>query len=84
VSVWFHAVEEGTMKVIKAAAVQLSPVLYSRAGTIEKVVRQIRKLGQQGVQFAAQGNADTKVSAIPSSDGSSSSVSGFMRSRRER
>jgi len=40
------------MKVVKAAAVQLSPVLYSREGTVDKVVRQIRGLGQQGVQFA--------------------------------
>jgi len=40
------------MKVVKAAAVQLSPVLYSREGTIEKVVRKIRELGRQGVQFA--------------------------------
>jgi len=29
------------MKVVKAAAVQLSPVLYSREGTIDKVVRTI-------------------------------------------
>ena len=27
------------MKVIKAAAVQISPVLYSREGTVEKIVR---------------------------------------------
>ena len=40
------------MKVVKAAAVQLSPVLYSREGTIEKVVRKIHELGRQGVQFA--------------------------------
>jgi aliphatic nitrilase len=40
------------MKVVKASAVQLSPVLYSREGTVEKVVRKIRELGQQGVQFA--------------------------------
>src|SRR4051812_37915434 len=40
------------MKVIKAAAVQVSPVLYSRQGTIEKVVHKIRELGQEGVQFA--------------------------------
>ena len=40
------------MRVIKAAAVQLSPVLYSREGTVEKVVRRIHDLGQQGVQFA--------------------------------
>src|SRR5277367_3021382 len=40
------------MKVVKASAVQLSPVLYSREGTVEKVVRKIHQLGQQGVQFA--------------------------------
>jgi nitrilase len=40
------------MRVVKAAAVQLSPVLYSREGTVEKVVRKIHELGQQGVQFA--------------------------------
>lgn len=38
--------------VIKAAAVQISPVLYSRQGTIEKIVRKIGDLGKQGVQFA--------------------------------
>jgi aliphatic nitrilase len=38
--------------VVRAAAVQISPVLYSRAGTIEKVVEKIRELGRQGVQFA--------------------------------
>ncbi len=36
------------MRVVKAAAVQLSPVLYSREGTVEKVVRKIHKLGRQG------------------------------------
>ena len=40
------------MAVIKAAAVQLSPVLYSREGTVDKVCRQIIALGRQGVQFA--------------------------------
>ena len=40
------------MRVVKAAAVQLSPVLYSREGTVEKVVRKIQELGRQGVQFA--------------------------------
>ena len=40
------------MKVVKAAAVQLSPVLYSREGTVEKVVRKIHELGRQRVQFA--------------------------------
>ena len=40
------------MRVVKAAAVQLSPVLYSRDGTVEKVVRTIHVLGGQDVQFA--------------------------------
>jgi nitrilase len=40
------------MRVVKAAAVQLSPVLYSREGTVDKVVRKIHELGEQGVQFA--------------------------------
>jgi len=40
------------MRVVKAAAVQLSPVLYSREETVEKVVRKIHELGEQGVQFA--------------------------------
>jgi nitrilase len=40
------------MKIIRAAAVQLSPVLYSREGTIDKVVARIHQLGRRGVQFA--------------------------------
>jgi nitrilase len=40
------------MSVVKAAAVQLSPVLYSREGTVAKVVEKILELGRQGVQFA--------------------------------
>lgn len=40
------------MTVIKAAAVQVSPVLYSREGTVEKVIQKILELGRQGVQFA--------------------------------
>jgi nitrilase len=40
------------MTVIRAAAVQLSPVLYSRDGTVERVVRKIEQLGHQDVQFA--------------------------------
>jgi aliphatic nitrilase len=40
------------MTVIKAAAVQLSPVLYSREGTVDKACKQILALGRQGVQFA--------------------------------
>jgi len=38
--------------VVKAAAVQISPVLYSRRGTVERVVKKIRELGEQNVQFA--------------------------------
>jgi aliphatic nitrilase len=40
------------MKMVRAAAVQLSPVLYSRERTVDKVVRKIRELGQEGVEFA--------------------------------
>lgn len=40
------------MSIIRAAAVQLSPVLYSREGTVDKVVRKIYELGREGVQFA--------------------------------
>lgn len=39
------------MRVVRAAAVQMSPVLYSREGTVDKVVRRIHELGEQGVQF---------------------------------
>jgi aliphatic nitrilase len=40
------------MTIIRAAAVQLSPVLYSREGTVDKIVQNILELGRQGVQFA--------------------------------
>ena len=40
------------MKVIRAAAVQISPVLYSREQTVDKVVAKIAELGRQDVQFA--------------------------------
>lgn len=39
-------------RVLKVAAVQISPVLYSREGTVEKVVNKILELGKKGVQFA--------------------------------
>jgi aliphatic nitrilase len=39
-------------RIVKAAAVQIGPVLYSRQGTVEKVVKKIHDLGKQGVQFA--------------------------------
>jgi len=37
---------------IRAAAVQISPVLYSREGTVDKVIDKILELGRQGAQFA--------------------------------
>ncbi len=40
------------MKIIRAAAVQISPVLYSREGTVAKVIDKIRELGEKGVNFA--------------------------------
>jgi hypothetical protein len=33
------------MATIKAAAVQMSPVLYSREGTLDRVIRKIIELG---------------------------------------
>lgn len=40
------------MTCVKAAAVQISPVLYSRERTVDKVVTKIAELGEKGVQFA--------------------------------
>ena len=40
------------MKIVKAAAVQISHVLYSREATVAKVVQKILELGEKGVQFA--------------------------------
>ena len=40
------------MTIIKAAAVQISPVLYSREGTVDRIIQKITELGRQGVQFA--------------------------------
>jgi aliphatic nitrilase len=37
---------------VKAAAVQISPVVYSQQGTVERVVAKIRELGKQGVRLA--------------------------------
>lgn len=39
-------------QIIKAAAVQCSPVLYSQSGTVKKICDTILELGKQGVQFA--------------------------------
>ncbi|MET8299061.1 nitrilase-related carbon-nitrogen hydrolase [Streptomyces sp. NPDC006678] len=40
------------MASVRAAAVQISPVLYSRTETVEKVVQKIRGLGEKNVQLA--------------------------------
>ena len=40
------------MIIVKAAAVQISPVLYSREGTVDRIIQKIIELGRQGVQFA--------------------------------
>jgi len=40
------------MNVVRAAAVQLSPVLCNREATVAKVLKTIRELGERGVQFA--------------------------------
>ncbi|MEB3020418.1 nitrilase-related carbon-nitrogen hydrolase [[Mycobacterium] crassicus] len=40
------------MNAVRAAAVQISPVLYSREGTVERVVAKIEQLSRHGVQFA--------------------------------
>ena len=39
-------------KIVRASAVQISPVLYNREATTAKVVEKIRELGKEGVQFA--------------------------------
>lgn len=43
------------MTAVRAAAVQISPVLYSREGTVDRVVEKIDELSRQGVQFATFG-----------------------------
>mgnify|MGYP001618584791 CR=1 FL=1 len=40
------------MTTVRAAAVQLRPVLYSREGTVAAVVAKIDELTARGVQFA--------------------------------
>jgi aliphatic nitrilase len=38
-------------KTVKVAAVQISPVLYSKQGTIDKIINKILELGEKGVEF---------------------------------
>ena len=52
-----------TMEKILAAAVQCSPVLYSREGTVNKICNWIAKLGKEGVQLAVF--AETLVPYYP-------------------
>ena len=47
-----HQRNKTSGKIVKAAAVQISPVLYSKTGTVERVVNKILDLGKKGVQFA--------------------------------
>lgn len=49
--------EKRAMTTIRAAAVQMSPALYSREGTLDKVIQTIIDLGKQDVQFATFGEA---------------------------
>ena len=51
------------MTIVRAAAVQSSPVLYSGEGTVKKVVRKIIELSRQGVHFAT---FPETVRAVPS------------------
>ncbi|HXC26737.1 MAG TPA: nitrilase-related carbon-nitrogen hydrolase [Stellaceae bacterium] len=50
----FCPIGKGNMMttVVKAAAVQISPVLYRCRGTVDRVVKKIRELAEQSVQFA--------------------------------
>ncbi len=41
-----------TEKTFRAAAVQLSPVLFDRDGTLEKIVKSIERCGQEGIELA--------------------------------
>jgi aliphatic nitrilase len=43
---------ENSMTIVKAAAVQISPVLYSREGTVQRVVQKVAELARLGIQFA--------------------------------
>lgn len=47
-----EAINSSGNMIIRTAAVQISPVLYSREGTVLKVIQKIHELGKEGVQFA--------------------------------
>ena len=47
-----NKINNGNNTIVRAAAVQISPVIYSREDTVRKVVAKIHELGKQGVQFA--------------------------------
>jgi hypothetical protein len=53
------------MTVIKAAAVQISPVLYSREGTVDKVVQKIVELRYQDLYGAVTGRCKRKNGRNP-------------------
>ncbi len=48
------------MRVVKAAAVQLSPVLYSRNGTVDKVVRTIHEPYFSFIQPPSRSSAEVR------------------------
>ncbi len=65
------------MRFVKAAAVQLSPVLYSREGTVEKVVAKIHELGAWfGVRATARVSAPwiARLAALVSSPAGSTTT----------
>lgn len=39
-------------KILRIAAVQLAPILFDRDGTTEKVIKTIKKCGQEGIRPA--------------------------------
>jgi nitrilase len=49
---------------VRAAAVQLSSVLFGREGTVQRIVTKIGELARRGVQFAT---FPETVVAVPSS-----------------
>jgi hypothetical protein len=51
--------------IVKAAAMQISPVLYSRHETVERVVKKIRALGKRGVRSACDHVAPLERVAEP-------------------
>ena len=62
------------MRTVKAAAVQLSPVLYSREGTVDKVVRKINHLRRRFFATAAMTLAAGRLGLFDDVDAESRST----------